>query len=305
MQVFIIGSLLFIIGIILMIIGKKITPEFNRKNGHIIVIVIGIIMVLVSSIRIVGPGEVGVQILFGKVLNNILYSGMHIVPPVIDIKTMSVRTEAYTMSGKQNEGQIKGDDAISVLTSDGLQIKMDVTVWYHLDPVKAAEVYRTIGPNYVEKIVRPAVRTAIRDAAVHFSATDIYSNKRKEVVDMISSSLEKDLGVRGIVFEKMLLRNVILPTRIQQAIDEKIAAEQEAQKMEYVLQKEKKEAERKKIEAEGIAKAQKIIANSLTEKYLSWYYIQTMKELVNSPNNTVIITPFDQKLIPLLDTKTK
>ncbi len=300
---FVIGVFLFIIGLILIVVGKRLVPEFHRKNGHIIITIIGIILVLVSSIRVVGPGEVGVQILFGKVLNNVLYSGMHIVPPVIDIKTMSVRTEAYTMSGKRDEGQVRGDDAISVLTSDGLQIKMDVTVWYHLDPQKAAEVYRNIGPNYVEKIVRPAVRTAIRDAAVHFSATDIYSDKRKEVVDMISVSLEKDLGERGIMFEKMLLRNVILPTRIQQAIDEKIAAEQEAQKMQYVLQKEQKEAERKKIEAEGIAKAQKIIANSLTEKYLSWYYIQTMKELVNSPNNTIIITPFDQKLIPLLNTK--
>ncbi len=305
MQIFIIGVFLFFIGVVLLIVGKRITPEFNRKNGHIIIISVGILLVLVSSIRIIGPGEVGVQILFGKVMENILHSGMHIVPPVIDIKTMSIRTEAYTMSGKRDEGKVRGDDAISVLTSDGLQIKMDVTVWYKLDPKEAAKVYRTIGPDYVEKIVRPAVRTAIRDAAVHFAATDIYSSQRKNVVDMISKALEEDLNKRGIIFEKMLLRNVMLPTRIQQAIDEKIAAEQEAQKMEYVLAKEKKEAERKQIEAAGIAKSQKIIANSLTQKYLSWYYIQTMKELVNSPNNTIIITPFDQELVPLINTNGK
>ncbi|GAI20306.1 unnamed protein product, partial [marine sediment metagenome] len=119
--------------------------------------------------------------------------------------------------------------------------------------------------------------------------------------DDIFRILVSDFSVKGVECEKVLLRNVELPPMVKNAIDEKISAEQDAQKMKFVLQKETQERERKRIEAEGISKAQRIIANSLTSQYLQWYYVQTLQELVNSPNNTIIVTPFDQKLTPLLN----
>lgn len=263
--------------------------------------VLAVVFLLLSMVRMVGPGHVGVQVLFGKVQEKTLPSGLHLVNPLITLERMSVRTQSYTMAAKAGEGQIKGDDAIVTLTAEGLSVNLDVTIWYHLIPDEAADVYKNIGLNYVDKIVRPAIRTAIRSAVVKYNATDIYSAKRAEVTDDIYKVLVLDFSDKGIECEKVLLRNVELPPMVKNAIDEKIAAEQEAQKMVFVLQKEEKEAERKEVEAEGISKANKVIAHSLTSRYLQWYYIQTLGQLVGSPNNTVIVAPFDQKLTPLLN----
>jgi len=263
--------------------------------------VLAIIFLFLSMVRMVGPGETGVEVLFGKVQDKSLSSGLHLVNPLISLERMTVRTQAYTMSIKSGEGQIQGDDAITSLTAEGLTVQLDVTVWYHLLDTEAAKVYRNIGLNYVDKIIRPAIRTAIRNAAVKYNATDIYSIRRMDVTDDIKQELDANFASKGVECEKVLLRNVELPDKVKNAIDEKIAAEQDAQKMKFVLQKETQEAERKTIEAAGISKANKVIANSLTARYLQWYYIQTLGGLVNSPNNTVIMTPFDQKLTPMLN----
>jgi regulator of protease activity HflC (stomatin/prohibitin superfamily) len=294
---------LFIVFIILgsiLILAKKTVRNLNPILAPA-AYGLAILFLFLSTIRMVGPGQVGVQVLFGKVMERTLPSGLHIVNPLISLERMSVRTQAYTMSAKAGEGQIMGDDAIVALTAEGLSVALDVTVWFHLKAEDAAVVYRDIGPNYVDKIVRPAIRTAIRNAAVNYNATDIYSVKRAEVTNMIFDLLVEDFKNKGVLSEKVLLRQVELPPKVKNAIDDKIAAEQDAQKMKFILQKEEQEAERKKIEADGIAKANKVIANSLTSRYLQWYYIQTLGNLINSPNNTVIVTPFDQKLTPLLN----
>ena len=271
-------------------------------RGALILLVVFLVgLLLFSSVKVVPPGYVGVQVFFGTVRERTLDNGLHFVIPMTQVVLMSIRTEAYTMSGTPTEGQVRGDDAITALTKEGLSVKLDVTVWYHLEPSKAAEVYRTIGMNYVSKIVRPAVRTAIRDATVHYLATDIYSGKREELTEEITERVKSLFGDKGVVCEGVLLRNVVLPQKVQEAINEKIAAEQEAQKMEYVLQKEKKEAERRKIEAEGIAQANTIIANSLTQAYLQWYFIQSLSELSKTENTTFVIIPFDEGLVPMLD----
>ena len=272
----------------------------NARLVGILLVALAFVVLLLSCVRMIGPGEVGVKVLFGRVLEDPLPSGLHLVNPFISVQKMSIRTQEYTMSKRRGEGTIRGDDAISALTSEGLAIELDVTVWYHLEPSLAWKVYRDIGLNYVGKIVRPAIRTAIRNAAALYSVNDIYSANREKVAEYIFEELKEDLEPKGITVEDVLLRNVNLPERVRRAIDEKIAAEQEAQKMKYVLQREEQEAKRKEVEAKGIARAQKIIANSLSRNYLQWYYIQTLKEMVNSPNNTVIVMPFDQNLTPLL-----
>jgi len=157
----------------------------------------------------------------------------------------------------------------------------------------------------VEKIVRPAVRSAIRNQAANYLAADIYSQKREELRRAIENEVKGELKNRGVVLERVLLRNVELPTKLQQAINEKLAAEQEAQRMKFVLQRERQEAERRQIEANGIAKSNQIIGKSLSKEYLQWYYITALERLINSPNNTVIILPFDQKLTPLLQVSPK
>ncbi|MBS1550559.1 MAG: prohibitin family protein [Bacteroidetes bacterium] len=267
---------------------------------------IGILLtILFASIVQIGPGEVGVQILFGNVQENVLRSGLNLVNPLIEVQKIDIKTQAYTMSGAndQDVNDVKSNrsDPIQTLSSDGLTLLLDVTVWYRLSADDAPNLIRTIGVDYESKIILPAIRTAIRDIAVNFVATDIYSSKRDDYVNDVAKKLENSFQGRGIILEKVLLRNVELPQKVREAIDEKIAAEQRAQQMVYVLQKERQEADRKQVEATGVAEAQRIINSTISNSYLQWKYIETLKELINSPNNSFVIAPYDQKLVPMLN----
>ncbi len=301
--------ILLIVLVVLSIVKKQsaVNPQGAQSiNIARIIIVIAMAGVLATSCLVqIGPGEVGVPILFGSVQDNTLKSGLNIVNPLVEVEKLDTKIQTYTMSGVKDEGAVKGDDAITTLSSDGLSLKLDVSVWFKLSENDAPNLIRTIGTDYVEKIVRPATRTALRDVSVMFNATDIYSTKRDDFINEITKNLEKSFNGKGILLEKVLLRNVELPEKVKEAINEKIAAEQRAQQMVYVLQKEKQEAERKKVEASGIAEAQKIISNTINTQYLQWKYIETLKDLMNSKNNTIVITPFDQKLTPLLNLNQK
>jgi regulator of protease activity HflC (stomatin/prohibitin superfamily) len=264
---------------------------------------LAVLIGLYNTVIIIPAGHAGVQVLFGSVLETSLPNGMHVVNPFVTIEEMDVRTQAYTMSGKDTEGQVRGDDAIEVLSGDGLTLRLELTVQYRLSASDAATVYRSIGTDYVEKVVRPEIRSAIRDAAVGYLATDLYAGKRDEFIQRVRTRLEKVFRERGIVLEAALLRNIELPARVREAINDKIAAEQESQKMVYILQKERQEADRKRVEAAGISDAQKIISSSLTNQYLQYNYIQALKELTQSKNSTFVITPMDQKLTPMINVK--
>ena len=204
------------------------------------------------------------------------------------------------MVGTSGEGAIKGDDTMSALTADGLSVGMDLTIRYHLIAEKAQEVYRDIGSDYVEKIIRPSSRTAIRVASVNFNATDIYSFKREDVRLAIEKELSNDFISKGVILEKVQLRNVTLPLRVTDAIEKKLQADQEAQQMEFVLKKAQKEAEVKIIEATGLAEAQRIINTSLTDKYLQHEAIQAQAKMADSPNHTQIYIPVGNNGIPLV-----
>lgn len=306
---FTIFFILLIVVIVMTVVKKQ--NEGNQQIsksinlGRVIVLVIMIIVLIFSALIQIGPGHVGVPILFGSVQDNVLRSGLNIVNPLVEVEKLDTRIQAYTMSGVKDEGAVQGDDAITSLSSDGLSLKLDVTVWFKLIEGDTPNLLRTIGVDYIEKIVRPATRTAIRDVTVMFTATDIYSAKRDDFISEITKNLEKSFDGKSIKLEKVLLRNVELPQRVKEAIDEKIAAEQRAQQMVYTLQKEKQEAERKKVEANGIAEAQKIISNTINPQYLQWKYIEALKDLMTSKNNTIVITPYDQKLMPLLNLNQK
>lgn len=256
------------------------------------------VAVIFSCVAQVGAGEVGVQVLFGSVQDGVLRSGLNVVNPLVSVESMDIRTQAYTMSSIQDEGQQRGDDAISTLSSDGLTLKLDLTVWYRLSENDAPQVYRTIGTDYVEKIVRPAVRTAIRDVSVSYSATDIYSIKREDFVREVTKNLEAAFNGRGVVLERVLLRNVELPEKVRAAIDEKIASEQRAQQMVYVLQKEKQEAERKRVEAQGISDYNRIVSQSITDQVLQLKGIEATLELGKSQNSKMVI--MNGKNMPLI-----
>lgn len=279
----------------------EVTKKVGKGIGTFVVPLVIIVLIIIKSVVIIPPGTVGVVVFFGNVSKNSLKNGIHLINPLANVYKMSVRTEEYTMSVATAEGHIRGDDAIDALTKEGLKVRLDLTAWYRLLGEQAPKVYETIGPNYEKKIVRPALRTAIRDAVVKYTAAGIYTEKRAQVIEDIEAVLKELTKERGVVVEKILLRNVILPKRLMEAIDAKLAADQEAQKMEFILSKEKKERERKIVEAEGIKEANRIIASGLTNKYLRWYRIDMMKQLVDSPNNTIIFIPEDMKTNPIVN----
>ncbi|MCA0232191.1 MAG: prohibitin family protein [Bacteroidetes bacterium] len=285
---------LIVIGAIVLIAGFAInTPalafaKFSRpvKTIGVIVMVVGF---LTACIKQIDAGTVGVQSLFGKVSDGILTSGLNFVNPLVDVESIDVKTHNYTMSAVRDEGDKEGDDAIRVLTSDGLEVIVDLTVLYRVIPTEAPKILREIGPNYQDKIVRPVTRTRIRDNAVNYEAVALYSNKRQQFQDKIFQQIEKDFKVRGLFLESLLIRNINLPESVKKTIESKINAEQESQKMQFVLSKEKQEAERKRVEAQGIADYQKIISESLTDRQLQYEQIKAQKELATSSNAKVVI----------------
>jgi len=231
-----------------------------------------------ASIVIVDAGEVGVYSLFGKVSDQELKSGFHLVIPLARVTKMSTRTEEYTMSIVSTEGRKLGDDSISALTKEGLTISLDLTALYHIEEDKASDIYKNVGLTYDEKIIRPVIRTAIRDVIAGYDAKDIYSTKRSEVTAQIKENIQGELSSRSVVLEELLLRDARLPENLTKSIQEKLQAEQESQKYDFLLEKEKKEKQRKIIEAEGQRDSQKIINESLSTNYLYYQYISSLKD---------------------------
>ena len=285
---------LIILGLIIFFIARALKngnpPLSNYANAiritGVIIIVIG---VMNACIKQIDAGEIGVQSMFGKVQDEVLTSGLNFVNPLMDVKEIDVRTQNYTMSGVHNEGDMAGDDAIRVLTADGLEVVIDLTVLYRVEASQAPKIVKEIGYDFKNVVVRPITRTKIRDNAVYYTAVDLYSIKRDEFQSRIFKTIEANLKARGLVLEQLLVRNITLPVSVKGSIEEKIKAEQEAQKMQYVLQKEKQEAERKRVEAQGIADYQRIISQGLGDKQLQYEQIQVMKGLITSPNAKVII----------------
>lgn len=242
-----------------------------------------------SCIVQIDAGQVGVQKLFGKVQTRVLQSGLNFVNPLVDVVKMDIKTQNYTMSGIQDEGHKSGDDAIRVLTADGLEVTIDLSVLYRVVPADAPKLIAETGEDYEDKIVRPLTRTRIRDNAVYYEAVALYSTKRDEFQQRIFKNIEEDFKKRGLLLENLLVRNITLPASVRATIEQKINAEQEAQKMQFILQKEKQEAERKRVEAQGIADYQRIISESLTDRQLQYESIKAQLEIAKSQNSKIII----------------
>lgn len=287
----IIGILFILLGILAWRLKGKLGYPLGNRLGIVqfAAPVVGIVLFVASMAIIVPPGQAGIVILFGKVNPEPLPSGLHFINPFASVVEMEIRTKNYTMSNVAEEGQKRGDDSIAVISSDGLTVKLDATIFYSLQQARVPEIYRTIGPDVEERIVRSEIRSALRDSAANLTATELYTSKRQAFVDQVTGKLKAAFEHRGITLEQVLLRNVILPDQITKAINDKIAADQDAQKMMFVLQKEKQEAERKRIEAEGQARAQQIVSQSLTPQIIEYQRIQALREIGAKGN--MVITP--------------
>ncbi len=295
---------LILLSIILFIVGLAIRKIYKAHLASVILRVAGgiffVLGILISCFVQISSGQVGVPTLFGKVNDHVLGSGLHLVNPLVVVKRFDVRTENYTMSGISDEGYEDGDDAIRVLTSDGLELTLDVSVLYRVVASQAPNILRTIGEDYRGVIVRPVTRTKIRDNATFYTAVDLYSNKREEFQQKIFSDIESDFQERGLELQQLLVRNITLPESVKGAIELKIQAEQQAQAMEFVLQKELQEAERKRVEAKGISDYQHIINQTLTTQQLQYEYIQAYRELAQSSNSKIIVLGDTKNGVPII-----
>jgi regulator of protease activity HflC (stomatin/prohibitin superfamily) len=296
---------IILIGIVILILGfAAANADPQIRNFKSLIKIVGVVVILIgisiSTVVQIEPGQVGVQKLFGKVNNNILESGLNIINPLVKVVTFDVRTENYTMSGVHDEGQKQGDDAIRVLSADGLEVIVDLTVLYKVVPAEAPRILQEVGTDYRNVLVRPICRTKIRDNAVYYDAVSLYSTKRDEFQARIFADIEKNFKERGLLLEQLLVRNLTLPESVKATIESKINAEQDAQKMTFVLQKERQEAERKRVEAQGIADYQKILSTGLSDKLLQY---EMIKAISASPNAKLIFMTNGKNLPILVDSK--
>ena len=181
---------LLILGLVALIVGFQLSRADNpvQKFSNPLRIT-GVILLLVgasvSMFKVIDAGQVGVKTLFGKVENDVLYSGLNVVNPLVEVTNFDTKTQNYTMSGIHDEGTKSGDDAIRVLSSDGLEVTIDLSVLFKVRATEAPRILKEIGNDYLDKIVRPISRTAIRDNAVYYEAVALYSTKRQEFQDKI------------------------------------------------------------------------------------------------------------------------
>ena len=291
---------LLILGILVLIASFVIQKvyQFARyaKPVRLVAVLLIVAGVITKMIVQIEPGQIG------KVQNYVIRSGLHFINPFMEVIRLDVKTQNYTMSGVHDEGAKSNDDAIRVLTADGLEVTIDLTVLYKLLPSEAPSLIKETGQDYTDKIVRPLTRTKIRDNAVYYDAISLYSTKRDEFQQRIFKSIDEDFKKRGLVLEQLLVRNITLPQSVKATIEQKINAEQDAQKMQFVLQKERQEAERKRVEAQGISDYQRIINTGLTSQQLQYEQIKAYLELAKSPNSKVIVMGSGSAPI-ILDTK--
>jgi regulator of protease activity HflC (stomatin/prohibitin superfamily) len=247
-----------------------------------------LLILLWSSIASVPAGHVGVLTLFGKVdTSGVLPEGIHLVNPFKTNHVMSVRTQTAKETAR-------------VPSSEGLEMSLDTSLIYHLNSAKAAEVYQKVGPKYEETIIEPTLRSAIREATASHSANALYSSARTEVQEQIRKDLVAALTPRGIEIEAVLLRDIQLPPTLQTAIQAKQQAEQESLAMSFKLQKEKQEADRKRIEAQGIHDFQQIVSQGISSQLLEWKGIEATESLAKSPNTKIVVIGNPKNGLPLV-----
>lgn len=264
-------------------------PNFKGFGSKILRIaaVIVILILLFSSTTSIPTGNVGVLTLFGRVTGETLAEGIHMINPLKSVQKLSVQTQSVKESA-------------NVPSNEGLILALDTSLLFRLDKSKAAFVYQTVGDNYAEKIVEPTLRAAIRASTSAHSANALYTNARELVQQQIQDELTAQLAPRGVIVENVLLRDVQLPAMLKGSIEAKQQAEQDALRMSFILQKEKQEAERKRIEAQGIADFQRIVAQGISTQLLEWKGIEATEKLAASSNAKVIIIGNPKNGLPLV-----
>lgn len=258
-----------------------------RRSGATLLLLAILAITAATSVSCVRTGHVGVVTLFGRVTGRTMTEGIHLVNPAARVHELDIKTQ-----------EIK--ERASVPSKEGLIMGLEASVLYHLQPERAAEVLRTVGTDYANVLLVPNFRSAIRGVTASNTASALYSDSREGIARQILTELQNQVQARGIVVERVLLRDLQLPETLKHAIEAKQQAQQEAQRMEFVLQKERQEAERKRVEAAGIKDFQDIVTQGISDKLLEWKGIEATIELARSSNAKVIVVGNPKSGLPLI-----
>ncbi|MBN2105117.1 prohibitin family protein [bacterium] len=266
-------SVLILIGAIIALSATK-----DKKSKLVTGVIIAIFVLISFSqlIRVVPAGHVGVVDIFGKVNDRTLKAGINLVNPFAKVLMFSIKTQEM----KEN---------MTVPSEEGLNVGLEISALYHLEPEEAADVYKTVGYNYQDVILVPQFRSVVRGVTASYAAKALYTSAREELSQQIKEQLDNQVSKRGIFIESTPLRSIALPERLRKAIEEKLQADQESQRMQFILEKEKQEAERKRIEAQGIADFQRIVSKGIDQQLLKWKGIEATEKLANSQNAKIVI----------------
>jgi regulator of protease activity HflC (stomatin/prohibitin superfamily) len=286
---FIVSLIASLMAVLVYFSSNRISSPRNSLITRGISLLIASIALLSSISRllvIVPPGNIGVINFFGKVSDNTLNPGIHLMNPLAKVLYFSTRLKDV----KEN---------VDATSKEGLSLNLDVSLQYKIDPQKAPIVYKNIGVDESQLLIS-RFRSTIRAIAANYPAQEIYSIKRQEIAKELDQQLTQQLPELGFVVEETLLRNVKMPANLQTAIQEKLKAEQQSQQMKFVLEKERQEAERKRIEAQGIADSQKIISSGLNNQLLQLRAIEATQKLAESQNSKIVVVGSGQGGMPIL-----
>jgi regulator of protease activity HflC (stomatin/prohibitin superfamily) len=286
----------------MIISGRTVMTIFDPARGRIIegggglglfrLVALGVaafllVILMFSSVTRVGTGHVGVLTLFGRVTGETLGEGIHLINPLKTNNEMSIQTQTIKESA-------------NVPSSEGLMMSLDTSLIYHLNPDRSAEVFQKIGADYENVVVEPTLRAAIREATASHTANALYTGEREMVAKQIYDQLVSELNKRGLTVENVLLRDIQLPATLKAAIEAKQQAEQESLAMNFRLQKETQEAQRKRIEAAGVRDFQQIVAQGITPSLLEWKGIEATENLAKSANSKVVVIGNNKNGLPLI-----
>jgi len=264
------------------------TPGGGRSLRTLVIVIVVVLVILLGNpVRVIPAGHVGVKDFFGRVSSSVLLPGVRIVFPFTRVVNMSIKTQ-----------EVK--ETAEVPSKEGLTMDLEGSLLFRLDPSKAADIYRTIGPNYQEIAVVPQVRSAIREITASYEAKALYSTERDKIANETFQLVQRMTKDRGIIVEAVLLRKIGLPAIVANAIQEKLRREQEAEQMKFVLQKESQEAERKRIEAQGVADFQRIVASGISQQLLEWKGIEATEKLALSQNSKIVVIGNPKSGLPII-----
>ncbi|MBN1302160.1 MAG: prohibitin family protein [Melioribacteraceae bacterium] len=285
--------MLFIVAIIILIVGvimnRSLKKSGRRQEATLSLgaIVIGLGIAVFNLFTVVPAGTVGVVDFLGMVSDNTLKAGVNVVNPMANVIKFSIKTQ-----------ELK--ETMNVPSEEGLSVQLEISLLFKLDPDNANKIYKTVGSNYADIILMPQFRSVVRGVTARYEAKALYTASREKLAGEIMEELGNLVGPRGITVEAAALRQIILPPRLTQSIEEKLQAEQESQRMAFVLKKEEQEAERKRIEAKGIADFQAIVSEGINQNLLRWKGIEATEKLANSTNSKVVVIGSGKDGLPLI-----